>query len=149
MLDNVQAAVLSVKLRHLPEWIAHRRKIAALYRARLLEIPELRLPHFDESNHFDVFQNYVIRAPERDRLRQHLARNGVETLVHWAKPMWKHEGLGLGDPDLPRTEKICNEAISFPMSAETTPEHVEIVADCIRAFYAPARSRAGAASQTA
>jgi len=148
LLDNAQAAVLAVKLRHLPEWTAHRRKIAALYCERLQEIPELRLPHFDESNRFDVFQNYVIRVPERDRLREHLAGNGVETLVHWPKPMWKREGLGLENPDLPETEKICQEVLSLPMSAETTPEHVEIVADCIRSFYVPMRSRAVGAGQT-
>lgn len=136
LLDNVQAAVLDVKLRHLPDWIAHRRKIADLYRVRLERIEEIRLPHFGGDQYFDSFQNYVIRTNHRDDLRQFLRTQGVETLVHWAKPMWAHKGLELQNPGLPETESICREVISLPMSAETTPEQVEVTVDCIREFFA-------------
>lgn len=135
LLDNVQAAVLDVKLRHLPEWIDHRRRIAGMYRERLAEVGDLKLPHFDDRDRYDIFQNYVIRTKSRDSLRRHLSASGVETLVHWPKPMWKHRGLGLETPNLPRTEQICDEVLSMPMSAETTEEHVEIAADAIRRFY--------------
>lgn len=145
LLDNVNAAVLDVKLRHVENWIEHRRKIANLYRARLSDIDEIRLPHFDESNQRDVFQNYVVRATDRDQLRAHLAANGVETLVHWPRPMWRHAGLGLSDPQLPNAERLCREVLSLPMSAETTDEHVEIVAASIRSFYRPTRARAALA----
>ena len=57
-------------------------------------------------------------------------------LVHWARPMWDHKGLGLVDPALPETVRLCREVISLPMSAETTPEHVEIVAGCHPAIFA-------------
>ena len=67
LLDNVNAAVLDVKLRHLPDWIAHRRRIAGLYRAALTGVGDLRLPHFGEARHFDSFQNYVVRTAQRDR----------------------------------------------------------------------------------
>ena len=83
-----------------------------------------------------MFQNYVIRLAERDRLREHLRRNGVETLLHWPKPVWEHEGLGLKDPSLDETERICREVLSLPMSAETTVEHAELVVQCIREFFA-------------
>src|SRR5271169_206410 len=63
LLDNVQAAVLDVKLRHLPEWINHRRRIAALYREGLDGITDVQLPHFSDDDHFDSYQNYVIRTP--------------------------------------------------------------------------------------
>jgi dTDP-4-amino-4,6-dideoxygalactose transaminase len=135
LLDNVQAAVLDVKLRYLPQWIEHRRKIASLYRGGLTGIPGLKLPHFEnEKDYFDIFQNYVVRTIERDRLREHLKKNGVETLVHWPKPMWEHKGLELEDPHLPETEKICKEVLSLPMSAETTPDQVEFTTRCIRDF---------------
>jgi dTDP-3-amino-2,3,6-trideoxy-4-keto-D-glucose/dTDP-3-amino-3,4,6-trideoxy-alpha-D-glucose/dTDP-2,6-dideoxy-D-kanosamine transaminase len=134
LLDNLHAAVLDVKLRHLPSWIEHRRTIARLYAEELRGISDLSLPPFDGPDHFDTFQNYVVRAARRDELREHLKSSGVETLVHWPKPMWKHPGLGLGDPNLPFTEKICREVISLPMSAETTPEHVRITAEAIRSF---------------
>lgn len=136
LLDNVQAAVLDVKLRYLPQWIEHRRQIAARYRQGLKDIHELRLPHFTGDHYFDIFQNYVIRTKERDRLRAHLKGCDVETLVHWPKPMWRHKGLSLEDPHLPETERICKEVISLPMSAETTPEHVDMTIQSIREFFA-------------
>jgi len=136
LLDNVQAAVLDVKLRHLPEWIEHRRSIASLYRKGLEAIEELRLPHFSGSEYFDTYQNYVIRTECRDELREYLKANGVETLVHWRKPMWEHKDLALDNPRLSETESICREVISLPMSAETTPQHVEMTVGCIRDFFA-------------
>ncbi len=134
LLDNVQAAVLDVKLRHLPDWLAHRRRIAELYRRGLGEVAGLRLPHFDEARQVDVFQNYVVRTPHRDRLRAHLQTRGIETLVHWPKPMWEHKGLGLAHPGLPETERICREVVSLPMSPETTSEQVELTTAAIREF---------------
>jgi len=135
LLDNVQAAVLDAKLRHLPAWIEHRRRIATRYRAGLEGVGDLRLPHFDESHQVDSFQNYVIRTRERDRLREHLRMHGVETLVHWAKPMWEHKDLGLPNPRLGETIAICNEVVSLPMSAETSEDHVEIAVQAIRDFF--------------
>jgi dTDP-4-amino-4,6-dideoxygalactose transaminase len=142
LLDNIHAAVLDVKLRYLPRWIAHRREIAALYREGLEGIAELQLPHFDERNQSDIFQNYVVRTEDRDRLREHLKVCGVETLIHWPKPLWEHKGLGLANPGLPETEKICREVISLPMSAETTPEQAELVVESIRNFLLSAHAGA-------
>ena len=122
VLDNVQAAVLDVKLRHLEDWIKHRRTIANLYREGLEGSEGLWLPHFEDDRHFDSYQNYVIRTECRDQLRQYLMEEGVETLVHWPKPMWEHRGLHLENPGMAETESICREVISLPMSAETTPE---------------------------
>lgn len=136
LLDNVQAAVLDVKLKHLPSWINHRRKIASLYDKGLSDVKELRLPNFSNEDYFDSYQNYVIRTKQRDELRQHLKDDGIETLVHWAKPMWSYEGLGLQDPGLPETSSICQEVISLPMSAETTEEQVKITAESIKSFFA-------------
>jgi len=136
LLDNVQAAVLDVKLPHLPRWIEHRRRIAARYRAGLEGVPGLRLPHFGEGDRVDVFQNYVVRTAQRDRLREHLRARGVETLVHWPKPLWHHKDLGLDDPRLVETESICREVLSLPMSAEATDEHVDVTVGCIREFLA-------------
>ena len=135
LLDNVQAAVLDVKLRHLPDWINHRRRIAALYREGLDGVAGIQLPHFSDSHHFDSYQNYVIRTPIRDDLRQRLRAQGIETLVHWRKPMWEHSGLELENPRLPVTEAICREVLSLPMSAETTPEQVEITVQAIQEFF--------------
>jgi dTDP-4-amino-4,6-dideoxygalactose transaminase len=135
LLDNVQAAVLDMKLRHLPNWIEHRRHIADLYRTKLQHIQGLSLPHFGDKDHFDIYQNYVIRSKERDALREYLTSCGVETLVSWPKPMWQHKGLGLQDPHLPETESICREVLSLPITAETTPEQVDTVVQHIHQFF--------------
>ncbi|HEV2177599.1 MAG TPA: DegT/DnrJ/EryC1/StrS family aminotransferase [Terriglobia bacterium] len=149
LLDNVQAAVLDVKLRYLPDWIEHRRRTARLYHDGLAGIPNLTLPPFDGDGHFDVFQNYVVRTPQRDALRRHLAGDGIETLVSWPKPMWHHPGLGLEDPRLAGTESVCREVLSLPMSAETTPAQVETVVRSVQEFFAErgaARHAVGAGS---
>lgn len=135
LLDNVQAAVLHKKLNYAESWIAHRRQIAGLYRQGLVDIAELRLPHFDESRQRDVFQNYVIRANARNRLKNHLQAQGIETLIHWPKPMWQHSGLALKNPGLRNVEKLCQEVLSLPMSAETTEEDAQIVIENVRGFY--------------
>ena len=135
LLDNVQAAVLDVKLRHLPRWIEHRRYIAALYQKGFEHVEELSLPHFNETTHFDSFQNYVVRTSHRDGLREFLRSRGVETLVHWRKPMWEHKGLHLPHPPLPETERICREVISLPMSAETMPEEAAIIVEAVQEFF--------------
>lgn len=135
LLDNIQAAVLSVKLKRLPDWIEHRRMIAGLFRKGLEGVGDLRLPHFEGDKYFDIYQNYVIRTKHRDTLRSYLTDNGVETLVHWFKPVWEHKALQLGSPNLPETVGICKEVVSLPMSAETTPQHVEITVQCIRDFF--------------
>jgi len=135
LLDNVQAAVLDVKLRHFVDWVAHRRRIARRYRAGLAGVGDLRLPHWDDARFEDVYQNYVVRTSDRDALRGHLRESGVETLLHWPKPVWEHRALGLGEPDLPNTRRICREVISLPMSAETSDEDVDTVVEVVRAFF--------------
>lgn len=134
LLDNVQAAVLDVKLKHLPAWIEHRRKMAGLYRQGLAGIPDLVLPHFEGAEYHDTYQNYVIRSRRRDALAAFLRERGVETLIHWPRPVWEHKGLKLGEWRLPETEAICREVLSLPMSAETTEEQVAYVTGCLREF---------------
>lgn len=114
LLDNVQAAVLSVKLTHLDEWVAHRNAIAARYREGLAGAGDLRLPHYDDPRYEDAYQNYVVQTRFRDALREHLRDHGVETLVHWPKPVWEHPALDLGPLRLPTTERLCREVLSLP-----------------------------------
>jgi dTDP-4-amino-4,6-dideoxygalactose transaminase len=134
LLDNVQAAVLDVKLTHLPGWIRHRRAIAHRYTLGLRGLTGISVPPADDARRFDVFQNYVITAIDRDLLQAHLARCGVETLIHWAKPMWRHEGLQLSNPGLAHTERLCRQVLSLPMSAETTFDQVDVVVQAVRDF---------------
>lgn len=135
LLDNIQAAALDVKLRYLPEWINHRRSIADRFFNGLKKHSELMLPHYDDPKNRDGYQNYVIRTQRRDELKSYLQEMGVETLLHWPKPVWEHKALNLGNYDLKETIAICNESISLPMSAETTNEEVDITCDVIDKFF--------------
>jgi len=141
-LDNVQAAILDVKLRHLPEWIERRRDIVSLYHQGLSDLQELKIPPPPRSDNrfFDVYQNYVIRAKERDRLAAHLDESGIEILISWPKPMHRHDALGLGHFHLPKTEQISNEVLSLPMYPELDDEQVSSVIEAIHKFY-PTQSR--------
>ena len=113
----------------------HRRRIAAAYHRGLSGITQLRIPQFDETRRKDIFQNYVIRTRVREQLRAYLKEQGIETLVHWQKPMWEHKGLGLAAPDVPETLSICREVVSLPMSAETTEAQVDLVVAALRTFF--------------
>lgn len=135
LLDNLQAAFLDVKLRHLPDWIKRRQQIAEQYRNGLAGIEELILPHFEDNRFVDVYQNYVIRTQNRDALFDYLKENGVEPLVHWRIPYYRYKELNLEDRGFPETEAICREVISLPMNVEITDEEVDYVVTCIRNFF--------------
>ena len=138
-LDNLQAAILDVKLKHLPAWIERRRELASLYHQGLSDLRELKLqlppPPRSNDRFFDVYQNYVIRTKERDRLVAHLRESGVEILISWPKPMHHHEALGLKHFHLPKTEQFSNEVLSLPIYPELRNDDVEFVVDAIGNFY--------------
>ena len=136
-LDNVQAAILDVKLKYLPEWIERRRELVSLYHRGLSDLQELKLPLPPLSNDlfFDVYQNYVIRAKERDRLVAYLGEKGIEILVSWPKPMHHHDALGLKHFHLPKTEQISNEVLSLPMYPELRNKDVEFVVEAAHTFF--------------
>ena len=134
-LDNLQAAILDVKLKHLPEWIERRRELASLYQQRLSDLQELKLPPLSNDRFFDVYQNYVIRSKERDGLVEHLRESGIEILISWPEPMHHHEVLGLKHFHLPMTKRISNEVLSLPMYPELSDENLEFVIEAVHKFY--------------
>lgn len=134
-LDNLQAAVLDVKLKHLPEWIERRREVAGLYEKGLSGLPQVQTPPPPRPGaYFDIYTSYVIRARERDRLAAHLAECGIEALISWPKPLHQQEALGLGRFRLPETERISQEVLSLPMNAEISDEQAEFVMSSLRRF---------------
>jgi dTDP-4-amino-4,6-dideoxygalactose transaminase len=135
LLDNIQAAFLDVKLRHLPAWIEWRRRIAQSYRDAFAEIDDLMLPHYNGDGRSDVFQNYVVRSKQGDKFSDFLRKNGVEVLVQWRKPYYRHSALKLEDRGFPVTEALSGEVCSLPMAAELDDDGVEYVINTVRAFY--------------
>lgn len=134
-LDNLQAAVLNVKIRYLPEWIRRRREIAEFYYGGLKDVAGIKLPLKSDNRYFDVYQNYVIRVPKRDELFSFLKENGVETLIKDPIPNHFQRGLNLAHFRLKNSEDFAKEVISLPMYPELTNEQVEYVAECLRGFY--------------
>jgi dTDP-4-amino-4,6-dideoxygalactose transaminase len=134
-LDELQAAVLRVKLPHLPEWNARRRRVAQRYLSELADLP-LSLPTVVAgADH--VWHLFVIRSAERDRLQQHLAAQGVQTLLHYPIPPHLQEAygyLGLREGDLPIAEAIHRECLSLPIGPHMSDEQVGIVIDAVRSF---------------
>jgi len=137
LLDNIQAAVLNVRLRYLPAWIKRRREIADIYNKGLKFIKEVQLPvpPSKAGPYYDVYQNYVIRVKNRDTLRKYLTEKGIETLAKWIIPNHLQSGLKLTNFKLPVTEQISKEVISLPIYPELANREVKYVIDCIRKFY--------------
>lgn len=135
LLDNLQAAFLDVKLRHLPSWIIRRKSIAERYRSAFKEIPDLMLPHYDRPGFEHVYQNYVVRSKQGEEFSSYLREEGVEVLTQFRKPYYRHEALKLVDRGFPETEAICKEVCSLPMSVELSEEQIGYVIEAVRSFY--------------
>jgi len=135
LLDNLQAAFLDVKLRHLPVWIIRRKEIAERYRAALADVPDLLLPHYDDPRRDHVYQNYTVRAKQGNEFSEYLKKNGVEVLTQFRKPYYRHEALHLEDRGFPETEALSREVCSLPMNVEITDEEIEYVISVVLAFY--------------
>jgi dTDP-4-amino-4,6-dideoxygalactose transaminase len=135
LLDNLQAAFLDVKLRHLPAWIVRRKQIAGRYRAALSGIPGLLLPHYDKPGFDHVYQNYTVRSKQGNDFSEYLKKNGVEVLTQFRKPYYKHEALKLADRGFPETEALSREVCSLPMNVEISDEEIEYVIKAVRTFY--------------
>ena len=135
LLDNLQAAFLDVKLRHLPGWIERRKSIAETYRHGLSDIPDLLLPHYDKPGFDHVYQNYTLRSKQGDDFSEYLKKNGIEVLTQFRKPYYRHEALNLIDRGFPETEAISREVCSLPMNVEIGSDEIEYVIQTVRDFY--------------
>jgi dTDP-4-amino-4,6-dideoxygalactose transaminase len=136
-LDSLQAAALLVKLPQLEEWNHRRHAIARRYHELLSGCPELVLPDPpDPDGH--VFHLFVIKARDRDGLRQHLASHRIATGIHYPVPLHlqpAYRDLGYGEGDFPVTELLAREILSLPMYPELEDHQVRHVAHSVRAFY--------------
>lgn len=127
-LDPVQAAVLRVKLRHLPEWNARRAGIAARYTAALANCG-LTLPFVPEWAD-PAWHLYCVRHPQRDQLRERLAEAGVETLIHYPIPphlQGAYARLGYERGAFPLAESMAETLISLPIGPAMDEQHVDRV----------------------
>jgi dTDP-4-amino-4,6-dideoxygalactose transaminase len=129
-LDAIQAAVLRAKLPHVEGWNARRREIATAYSAVLADgdtIPPGGAGH--------VYHLYVVRSPRRNRLREELARRGIETAIHYPLPVHRqpaYRGLGAGR-DLRRSEQLADSILSLPLHPHLEDHEIDVVCAALRA----------------
>lgn len=133
-LDEIQAAILRVKLVALDDWTQSRRRVADFYRDALAGAPGIILPiELKQARH--VYHLYVVRSERRDELQKHLASQGVRTLVHYPVPVHLQpayaEELKM---NLPVTERIVGEILSLPIFPEITEEQLGHVAAAVLVF---------------
>jgi len=132
-LDEIQAAVLDVKLKHLPEDTLLRRKVAQYYVAHITN-PEIITPRVkDWESH--VFHIFPIRCKRRDELQNYLAENGIQTIIHYPIPPHQQECYkDWSNLTFPITETIHSEELSLPMSPVMTEEEVKEVVEVLNHF---------------
>ncbi len=146
-LDAIQAAILKVKLPHLEDWSAARRRVADFYRAEFkargltnrLTLPAESYRERGLTNHH-IYHQYVIRAPQRDALQKHLTTRSIGNAIYY--PLGLHEqkcfaALGYRAGDLPETERAAHETLALPIYPELTPEMQRAVVDAIAEFFNP------------
>lgn len=132
-LDEIQAAVLDVKLPHLDKDNARRREIAAYYRSHITN-PKIILPQTYDEN-AAVWHVFVVRTKERDAFQQYLSDNGVQTIIHYPCP--PHKQLAYkewNNLSYPISEEIHNTIISLPISPVMTDDEVEKVVEIVNAW---------------
>lgn len=134
-LDNIQAAILRVKLKYLTVWNKKRKDIAEIYNRLLGEV--VTIPYKAPYNGH-IYHQYTIRVQERDTLKEFLYNNGVETAVHYPLPLHLQESLqylGYKRGDFPESEVASCEVLCLPIHPELKIEQVQRVAYLVREFY--------------
>jgi dTDP-4-amino-4,6-dideoxygalactose transaminase len=135
-LDEIQAAVLRVKLRHLDAWTERRRALAADFGRALAGLP-LRPPE-ERPGDRHVYHLFTIRTPRRDALRTHLEQAGIATAIHYPVPL-HHQPVYRtpGAASLPVSEQASAEVVSLPFFPELRADEVDAVIAGVRTFFSP------------
>lgn len=136
-LDSIQAAVLSVKLRHLAGWNARRVQHAKAYTRMLAGLP-ISLPQIPPDGEH-IFHLFVVRTPQRDKLLKYLQERSIGVGIHYPVPLHltpAYQALGVpGEGSLPVAESLAPEILSLPMFPELSSQQIEHVASSIREFF--------------
>ena len=133
-LDALQAAILRQKLPHLSDWTAARRRHAAFYDEAFADRDEIITPQISEENQ-SVYNQYVIRVPNRDELRSRLTEAGVGTNIYYPEPVHTQPALGVHRQEVgafPKAEKVCEEVLALPIFGELREEERERVSEGVR-----------------
>jgi dTDP-4-amino-4,6-dideoxygalactose transaminase len=144
-LDSLQAAILEVKLRYLPQWNQQRRDLAARYDKLLRDanltgstVKEGIVLPFTDPRATHIFHQYVIRTPRRDELRQYLTDRQIGSEIYYPLPLHQQTSLanlGYKHGDFPISEAAAAEVLALPMYPELREDEQQTVVETIASFY--------------
>ena len=140
-IDELQAAVLNVKLKHLDEWTAGRQRNGAFYEAAFVRSKlgeAVRTPGATPAGGRHIYNQFVIRVRDRDRLRAHLAAAGIGSEIYYPIPLHLQkcfEYLGYQAGDFPHSERAAQETLALPIFPELVETQLQYVVDTIERFY--------------
>jgi dTDP-4-amino-4,6-dideoxygalactose transaminase len=143
-MDTIQGAVLRIKLRHIDEWNARRREVAArydqLFSAAALSgapgCPVRPQKLYPQAQH--IYHQYVVRVPKRDELRTFLAARGIASEIYYPVPLHLQRAfayLGYASGSMPESERACREVLALPIFPELRPDEQQRVVEAVAAFY--------------
>ncbi|HOY94504.1 MAG TPA: DegT/DnrJ/EryC1/StrS family aminotransferase [Catalimonadaceae bacterium] len=136
-IDELQAGLLSVKLKYIAEWTAERQRIGERYLRNLTGTDGLVLPYtHPEASH--VYHLFVVRCDHRDELQSYLEQNGVKTVIHYPIPPHLQEAYkssGFKKGDYPLAEMLAETSLSLPLFPGISDEQVDYVSDLVRKFF--------------
>ena len=142
-LNNVNAAIGRVQLKHLDEWNRKRRVIAGRYDNLLSDISEVDLPPKENSSVIPVYHLYVIRTKYRDQLKAYLEKNGIQCGIHYPIPIHLQpiyqELYGFKQGTYPNSEQLCMTCLSLPMFPELSSNQLEFVSEKVHNFFSSSK----------
>ncbi len=134
-LDEIQAAILNVKLKHIEKWTIERQKIAQLYNQRLSEIVETP---FKRQKCSHVYHLYVIKTSKRDKLQEFLSKKNIGTAIHYPIPPYlqkAYKHLNYKKGDFPVAEKLANQSLSLPIYPGLKEDEINYICDSVYEFF--------------
>jgi dTDP-4-amino-4,6-dideoxygalactose transaminase len=151
-LDELQAAILRVKFKYLPLWSRARRSNAQRYRQLFAAADLAKQVVLPEDTPGHIYNQFVVRCPDRDRLQAFLRARGVETEIYYPLPLHLQEcfaDLGYGRGDFPVAEAAAAEVLALPIYPELTAEQQNYIVDQFAAFYRDANDAAASGAALA
>lgn len=134
-LDELQAGILSIKLKYLDKWNKRRQELAKIYLDELKNVAELILPEYNDGHVWHVF---AIRTSKRDDLKEFLASKGIATIIHYPKPIYLQDAykyMEIKNGSFETTEKISSEILSLPIGPHLDKEDAKSVSQAIKEFF--------------
>lgn len=134
-LDELQAGVLSIKLKYLDEWNKRRQDIARIYLEELRNVKEIILPEYDQGS---VWHLFVIKTSKRDELQKYLSYHGISTIIHYPKPIYlqkAYQYMSITQDSFPVTETLSAQALSIPIGPHLKKEEMKHVVSKIKRFF--------------